>query len=53
MSTEDLKLTKFVVNGYTISWNSYWGFWEVWHPEIGRCEDFRSKKEAILYAEKG
>ena len=43
----------FIVNSYEISYNSFWKKWQVWHDEIGFCEDFLTKEEAIEYAEKG
>ena len=43
----------FVVNGYQIKYNDFWGKWQVYHSEIGFCDQFDTRKTAIKYAERG
>jgi len=41
------------INGYTIRYNPLWKEWQVSHPEIGVCGEFKDKSEAIKFANNG
>jgi len=44
---------RMTVNGYLIRFNEHWKEFQVSHPEIGPCEEFNSKEEAIDHAKRG
>lgn len=41
------------INGYKINFNEYRQEYQIWHSEIGHCEDFKSYNEAAEYCKKG
>jgi fructose-1,6-bisphosphatase len=46
-------MTKLIINGYTIKYNSFWGMYQVSHDEIGLCGEFLLLDDAIEYANNG
>lgn len=44
---------KEYINGYEITYNDFYGEFNVWHSEIGFCSEFNTIKEAREYCNKG
>lgn len=46
-------MKKLIINGYEITYNPFWGKWDMWHDEIGYIGQYRRRSDAYIDAKKG